>query len=169
MRRVAAKFVPKMLNCDQKQHRMNIANEMLTLSATTQICSRGVERSIRNITLQVMRNLREAIRQKPPDLWKNKIGFCTTITPLLTHRCFARLFGQKQHTNDVAATVFPDWPPEKRLEIHEISGLTHYNEQLVYKTFTTLLLDETCVFKYLKIFKAIDKMREEVLNSTDNG
>ncbi|UYV66566.1 hypothetical protein LAZ67_4002109 [Cordylochernes scorpioides] len=29
MRRVAAKFVPKFLNCDQKQHRMNIANEML--------------------------------------------------------------------------------------------------------------------------------------------
>lgn len=27
MRRVAAKFVPKLLNCDQKQHRMNIANE----------------------------------------------------------------------------------------------------------------------------------------------
>ncbi|XP_076247372.1 protein GVQW3-like [Calliopsis andreniformis] len=25
MRRVAAKFVPKLLNCDQKQHRMNIA------------------------------------------------------------------------------------------------------------------------------------------------
>ncbi|UYV74015.1 hypothetical protein LAZ67_11001841 [Cordylochernes scorpioides] len=29
MRRVAAKFVPKFLNCDQKQHRMNIADEML--------------------------------------------------------------------------------------------------------------------------------------------
>ncbi|UYV71341.1 hypothetical protein LAZ67_8002688 [Cordylochernes scorpioides] len=29
MRRVAAKFVQKLLNCDQKQHRMNIANEML--------------------------------------------------------------------------------------------------------------------------------------------
>ncbi|UYV74834.1 K02A2.6-like [Cordylochernes scorpioides] len=29
MRRVAAKFVPKLFNCDQKQHRMNIANEML--------------------------------------------------------------------------------------------------------------------------------------------
>ncbi|XP_076181878.1 protein GVQW3-like [Ptiloglossa arizonensis] len=29
MRRVAAKFVPKLLNCDQKQLRMNIANEML--------------------------------------------------------------------------------------------------------------------------------------------
>ncbi|UYV60688.1 hypothetical protein LAZ67_1001909 [Cordylochernes scorpioides] len=29
MRRVVAKFVPKLLNCDQKQHCMNIANEML--------------------------------------------------------------------------------------------------------------------------------------------
>ncbi|UYV83458.1 hypothetical protein LAZ67_23001099 [Cordylochernes scorpioides] len=29
MRRVAAKFVPKLLNCDQTQHRMNIANEIL--------------------------------------------------------------------------------------------------------------------------------------------
>ncbi|UYV84435.1 hypothetical protein LAZ67_X002150 [Cordylochernes scorpioides] len=29
MRRVAAKFVPKLLNCDQKQHPMNIANEIL--------------------------------------------------------------------------------------------------------------------------------------------
>ncbi|UYV60438.1 DEF8 [Cordylochernes scorpioides] len=29
MRRVAAKFVPKLLNYDQKQHRMNIANKML--------------------------------------------------------------------------------------------------------------------------------------------
>ncbi|UYV76172.1 hypothetical protein LAZ67_13002935, partial [Cordylochernes scorpioides] len=29
MRRVAAKFVPKLLDCDQKQHRMNIVNEML--------------------------------------------------------------------------------------------------------------------------------------------
>ncbi|XP_049309339.1 protein GVQW3-like [Bactrocera dorsalis] len=29
MRRVAEKFVLKLLNCDQKQHRMNIANEIL--------------------------------------------------------------------------------------------------------------------------------------------
>ncbi|UYV63886.1 hypothetical protein LAZ67_2005887 [Cordylochernes scorpioides] len=29
MRRVVAKFVPKLLNCDQKLHRKNIANEML--------------------------------------------------------------------------------------------------------------------------------------------
>ncbi|XP_018330604.1 uncharacterized protein LOC108740684 [Agrilus planipennis] len=29
MRRVAAKFVPKLLNFDQKQHRINIAKELL--------------------------------------------------------------------------------------------------------------------------------------------
>ena len=29
MRRVAAKFVPKLLNFDQKQHRINIAKEIL--------------------------------------------------------------------------------------------------------------------------------------------
>ena len=29
MKRVAAKFVPKLLNFDQKQHRMNIAQELL--------------------------------------------------------------------------------------------------------------------------------------------
>ncbi|UYV71109.1 hypothetical protein LAZ67_8001769 [Cordylochernes scorpioides] len=58
---------------------------------------------------------------------------------------------------------------EKRMEIREISELTHYNEQHVYKIFTSLLLDKTFVYKYFKFFKAIDKMREEVLNSTDNG
>ncbi|XP_011068652.1 PREDICTED: putative uncharacterized protein FLJ37770 [Acromyrmex echinatior] len=40
MRWVAAKFVSKLLNFDQKQHRINIANELLD-SATTQMCSRG--------------------------------------------------------------------------------------------------------------------------------
>ncbi|UYV82490.1 hypothetical protein LAZ67_21002496 [Cordylochernes scorpioides] len=134
MRRVAAKFVPKLLNCDQKQHRMNIANEMLdsvrddpnllqrvitgdeawvygydeeTKAQSSQwklpheprpkkarhvrsnvkvlltvfFDCRGVvhpEFSPQGRTvnkeyyLQVMRNLREAIRQKRPDLWKNK-------------------------------------------------------------------------------------------------
>ncbi|UYV68939.1 hypothetical protein LAZ67_6001728 [Cordylochernes scorpioides] len=134
MRRVAAKFVPKLLNCDQKQHRMNIANEMLdsvrddpnllqrvitgdeawvygydveTKAQSSQwkqpheprpkkarqvrsnvkvlltvfFDCRGVvhhEFLPKGITvnkeyyLQVMRNLREAIRQKRPDLWKNK-------------------------------------------------------------------------------------------------
>ncbi|UYV76619.1 hypothetical protein LAZ67_14001482 [Cordylochernes scorpioides] len=134
MRRVAAKFVPKLPNCDQKQHRMNIANEMLdsvrddpnllqrvitrdeawvygydveTKAQSSQwklpheprpkkarqvrsnvkvlltvfFDCRGVvhheflpqRRTVnKEYYLQVMRNLREAIRQKRPDLWKNK-------------------------------------------------------------------------------------------------
>ncbi|UYV60276.1 hypothetical protein LAZ67_1000678 [Cordylochernes scorpioides] len=134
MRRVAAKFVPKLLNCDQKQHRLNIANEMLdsvrddpnllqrvitgdevwvygydveTKAQSSQwklpheprpkkarqvrsnvkvlltvfFDCRGVVhheflpqgRTVnKEYYLQVMRNLREAIRQKRPDLWKNK-------------------------------------------------------------------------------------------------
>ncbi|UYV76531.1 hypothetical protein LAZ67_14001018 [Cordylochernes scorpioides] len=134
MRRVAAKFVPKLLNCDQKQHRMNIANEMLdsvrddpnflqrfitgdeawvygydveTKAQSSQwklpheprpkkarqvrsnvkvlltvfFDCRGVVhheflpqgRTVKKeYYLQVMRNFREAIRQKRPDLWKNK-------------------------------------------------------------------------------------------------
>ncbi|UYV62489.1 hypothetical protein LAZ67_2000778 [Cordylochernes scorpioides] len=134
MRRVGAKFVPKLLNCDQKQHRMNIANEMLdsvrddpnllqrvitgdeawvygydveTKAQSSQwklpheprpkkarqvrsnvkvlltvfFDCRGVVHHeflpqggmvYKEYYLQVMRNLREAIRQKRPDLWKNK-------------------------------------------------------------------------------------------------
>ncbi|UYV73733.1 hypothetical protein LAZ67_11000634 [Cordylochernes scorpioides] len=134
MRRVAAKFVPKLLNCDQKQHRMNIANEMLdsvrddpnllqrvitgneawvygydvgTKAQSSQWKlphkprpkkARQVRSNVKFLLtvffdcrgvvhheflphgrtvneeyyLQVMRNLREAIRQKRPDLWKNK-------------------------------------------------------------------------------------------------
>ncbi|UYV80992.1 hypothetical protein LAZ67_19002427 [Cordylochernes scorpioides] len=134
MRRVAAKFVPKLLNCDQKQHCMNIANEMLdsvrddpnllqrvitgdvawvygydveTKAQSSQwklpheprpkkarqvrsngkvlltvfFDCRGVVhheflpqgRTVnKEYYLQVMRNLREAIRLKRPDLWKNK-------------------------------------------------------------------------------------------------
>ncbi|UYV70649.1 hypothetical protein LAZ67_8000164 [Cordylochernes scorpioides] len=134
MRRVAAKFKPKLLNCDQKQHRMNIANEMLdsvrddpnllqrvitgdeawvygydveTKAQSSQwklpheprpkkarqvrsnvkvlltvfFDCRGVVhhkflpqgRTVnKEYYLQVMRNLREAIRQKRPDLLKNK-------------------------------------------------------------------------------------------------
>ncbi|UYV74896.1 hypothetical protein LAZ67_12001710 [Cordylochernes scorpioides] len=134
MRRVAAKFVPKLLNCDQKQHRMNIANEMLDSvrddpnllqrvitgdeawvygydvetkaqssqwklpheprpKKASQVRSnvkdlltvffdcRGVVhhefmpqgRTVnKEYYLLVMRNLRKAIRQKRPDLWKNK-------------------------------------------------------------------------------------------------
>ncbi|UYV81522.1 hypothetical protein LAZ67_20001424 [Cordylochernes scorpioides] len=134
MRRVGARFVPELLNCDQKQHRMNIANEMLdsvrndpnllqrvitgdeawvygydveTKAQSSQwklphelrpkkarqvrsnvkvlltvfFDCRGVVhheflpqgRTVnKEYYLQVMRNLREAIRQKRPDLWKNK-------------------------------------------------------------------------------------------------
>ncbi|UYV69131.1 hypothetical protein LAZ67_6002522 [Cordylochernes scorpioides] len=134
IRRVATKFVPKLLNCDQKQHRMNIANEILdsvrddpnflqrvitgdeawvygydveTKAQSSQwklpheprpkkarqvrsnvkvlltvfFDCRGVvhheflpqDRTVnKEYYLQVMRNLREAIRQKRPDLWKNK-------------------------------------------------------------------------------------------------
>ncbi|UYV69294.1 hypothetical protein LAZ67_6003158 [Cordylochernes scorpioides] len=118
MRRVAAESVPKLLNCDQKQHRMNIANEMLdfvrddpnllqrvitgdeawvygydveTKAQSSQWKlphepkrkkrAKGVVhheflpqgRTVnKEYYLQVMRNLREAIRQKRPDLWKNK-------------------------------------------------------------------------------------------------
>ncbi|UYV61748.1 K02A2.6-like [Cordylochernes scorpioides] len=132
MRRVAAKFVPKLLNCDQKLHRMNIANEMLDsvrddpnllqrvitgdeawvygydveikaqssqwklpyeprpkkarqvrsnvkVLLTVFFDCRGVVhhellpqgRTVnKEYYLQVMRNLRKAIRLKRPDLWK---------------------------------------------------------------------------------------------------
>ncbi|UYV84128.1 hypothetical protein LAZ67_X001276 [Cordylochernes scorpioides] len=89
MRRVAAKFVPKLLNCDQKQHRMNIANEMLdSVRDDPNLLQRVITSDEAGVVhheflpqgrtvnkeyyLQVMRNLREAIRQKRPDLWKNK-------------------------------------------------------------------------------------------------
>ncbi|UYV82124.1 hypothetical protein LAZ67_21001012 [Cordylochernes scorpioides] len=89
MRRFAAKFVPKLLNCDQKQHSMNIANEMLDSvrdgSNFLQRVITGDEAGVvhhgfmpkgrtvnKEYYLQVMRNLRETIRQKRPDLWKNK-------------------------------------------------------------------------------------------------
>ncbi|UYV66451.1 hypothetical protein LAZ67_4001721 [Cordylochernes scorpioides] len=89
MRRVAAKFVPKLLNCDQKQHRINIANKMLdSVRDDPNLLQRvitGDEAGVvhheflpqgrtvnKEYYLQVMRNFREAIRQKRPDLWKNK-------------------------------------------------------------------------------------------------
>ncbi|UYV77099.1 hypothetical protein LAZ67_14003280 [Cordylochernes scorpioides] len=69
MRRVAAKFVPKLLNFDQKQQCMNIANEMGVVHHEFLPQGRTVNKEY---YLQVMRNFREAIRQKRPDLWKNK-------------------------------------------------------------------------------------------------
>ncbi|UYV74793.1 hypothetical protein LAZ67_12001006 [Cordylochernes scorpioides] len=72
-----------------RQHRMNIANEMLDSARDDpnllQKVITGDEASVvdhevlpqgrtvnKEYYLQVMRNLREAIRQKRPDLWKNK-------------------------------------------------------------------------------------------------
>ncbi|UYV77691.1 hypothetical protein LAZ67_15001959 [Cordylochernes scorpioides] len=157
MRRVAAKFVPKLLNCDQKQHRMNIANEMLDsvrndpnflqrvitsdeawvygydvetkaqsshwklpheprpkiarqvrsnvkVLLTVFFDCRGVVhheflpqgRTVnKEYYLQFMRNLREAIRQNARICGRTKNGFCTTITPLLTHRCLCATFWPK--------------------------------------------------------------------------
>ncbi|UYV78250.1 hypothetical protein LAZ67_16000683 [Cordylochernes scorpioides] len=173
MRRVAAKFVPKLLNCDQKQHRMNIANEMLDsvrddpnllqraitgdeawvygydVEAKAQSSqwklpheprpkkARQVRSNVKVLLtvffdyrgvvhheflpqgrtvnkeyyLQVMRNLREAIRQKRPDLWKNKNWLLHHDNPCSHIVACARLFGQKQHTNDAAATLFPRLAP----------------------------------------------------------
>ncbi|UYV61851.1 hypothetical protein LAZ67_1006854, partial [Cordylochernes scorpioides] len=164
MRRVAAKFVPKLLNCDQKQHRMNIANEMLDsvredpnmlqrvitgdeawlygydvetkaqssqwklpheprpkkarqvrsnfssiagASCIMSSCHR-VERSIRNITCKLCAICANQSARNARIYGRTKIGFCTTITPLLTHRCLCATFLAKiQHTNHAAATVFP--------------------------------------------------------------
>ncbi|UYV81684.1 hypothetical protein LAZ67_20001963 [Cordylochernes scorpioides] len=140
MRRVAAKFVPKLLNCDQKQHRMNIANEMLdsvrddpnllqrvvtgdeawvygydveTKAQSSQwklphepspkkrakfeawcimsSCHR-VERSIRNITCKLCAICAKQSARNARICGRTKIGFCTTITPLLTHRCLCATF-----------------------------------------------------------------------------
>ncbi|UYV61131.1 hypothetical protein LAZ67_1003537 [Cordylochernes scorpioides] len=99
MRRVATKFVPKLLNCDQKQHRMNIANEMLVSvrddpnmlqSVITgawciiSSCHR-VERSIWNITCKLCAIYAKQSARNARICERTKIGFCTTITPLLTH------------------------------------------------------------------------------------
>ncbi|UYV79043.1 hypothetical protein LAZ67_17000846 [Cordylochernes scorpioides] len=160
MRRVAAKFVPKLLNCDQKQHRMDIANEMLdsvrddpnllqrvitgdeawvygydveTKAQSSQwklpheprpkkarqvrsnvkvlltvfFDCRGVVhheflpqgRTVnKEYYLQVMRNLREAIRQKRPDLWKNKNGLLHHDNPSAHTSLLVRDFLAKNNT-----------------------------------------------------------------------
>ena len=64
--------------------------------------------------LQVMRNLREAIRQKRSDLWKNtKIGFCTMIMLLPAHTSFlVREFLTKNNTIMLPQPPYsPDFPP----------------------------------------------------------
>ncbi|UYV84101.1 hypothetical protein LAZ67_X001176 [Cordylochernes scorpioides] len=153
MRRVAAKFVPKLLNCDQKQHRMNIANEMLdsvrddpnllqrvltgdeawvygydgeTKAQSSQWMlpheprpkkARQVRSNVKVLLtvffdcrgvvhheflpqgrtvnkeyyLQVMRNLREAIRQKCPDFFLN----AKNNSPVEIHRQLVEVYGEK--------------------------------------------------------------------------
>ncbi|UYV63278.1 hypothetical protein LAZ67_2003639 [Cordylochernes scorpioides] len=185
MRRVAAKFVPKLLNCDQKQHRMNIANEMLdsvrddpnllqrvitgdeawvygydveTKAQSSQwklpheprpkkarqvrsnvkvlltvfFDCRGVVhheflpqgRTVnKEYYLQVMRNLREAIRQKRPDLWKNKNWLlhhdnAPAHTSLLVRDFLAKnntlMMPQPLYSSDLAPCDFFLFPKLKR-------------------------------------------------------
>ncbi|UYV76007.1 hypothetical protein LAZ67_13002113 [Cordylochernes scorpioides] len=185
MRQVAAKFVPKLLNCDQKQHRMNIANEMLdsvrddpnllqrvitgdeawvygydveTKAQSSQwklpheprpkkarqvrsnvkvlltvfFDCRGVVhheflpqgRTVnKEYYLQVMRNLREAIRQKRPDLWKNKNWLlhhdnAPAHTSLLARNFLAKnntlMMPQPPYSPDMAPCDFFLFPKLKR-------------------------------------------------------
>ncbi|UYV76633.1 hypothetical protein LAZ67_14001537 [Cordylochernes scorpioides] len=185
MRRVTAKFVPKLLNCDQKQHCMNIANEMLdsvrddpnflqrvitgdeawvygydveTKAQSSQwklpheprpkkarqdrsnvkvlltvfFDCRGVVhheflpqgRTVnKEYYLQVMRNLREAIRQKRPDLWKNKNWFlhhdnAPAHTSLLVRDFLAQkhtlMMPQPPYSPDLAPCDFFLFPKLKR-------------------------------------------------------
>ncbi|UYV83122.1 hypothetical protein LAZ67_22002308 [Cordylochernes scorpioides] len=185
MRRVAAKFVPKLLNCDQKQHRMNIANEMLdsvrdgpnllqrvitgdeawvygydveTKAQSSQwklpheprpkkarqvrwnvkvlltvfFDCRGVVhheflpqgRTVnKEYYLQVMRNLRGAIRQKRPDLWKNKNWLlhhdnAPAHTSLLVRDVLAKnntlMMPQPPYSPDLAPCDFLLFPKLKR-------------------------------------------------------
>ncbi|UYV62235.1 hypothetical protein LAZ67_1008329 [Cordylochernes scorpioides] len=185
MRRVAAKFVPKLLNCDQKQHRMNIANEMLdsvrddpnllqrvvtgyeawvygydveTKAQSSQwklpheprpkkarqvrsnvkvlltvfFDCRGVvhheflpqgRTANKEYYLQVMRNLREAIRQKRPDLWKNKNWLlhhdnAPAHTSLLVRNFLAKnntlMMPQPPYSPDLAPCDFFLFPKLKR-------------------------------------------------------
>ncbi|UYV80715.1 hypothetical protein LAZ67_19001522 [Cordylochernes scorpioides] len=186
MRRVAAKFVPKLLNCDKKQHRMNIANEMLdsvrddpnllqrvitgdeawvygydveTKAQSSQwkklpheprpkkarqvrsnvkvlltvfFDCRGVVhheflpqgRTVhKEYYLQVMRNLREAIRQKRPDLWKNKNWLlhhdnAPAHTSLLVRDLLAKnntlMMPQPPYSPDLAPCDFLLFPKLKR-------------------------------------------------------
>ncbi|UYV67803.1 hypothetical protein LAZ67_5002107 [Cordylochernes scorpioides] len=179
MRRVAAKFVPKLLNCDQKQHRMNIANEMLdsvrddpnllqrvitgdeawvygydvetkAQSAQWKLQheprpekARQVRSNFSSIAggvvhheflpqgrtinkeyyLQVMRNLRKAILQKHPDLWKNKNWLlhhdnAPAHTLLLVHDFLAKnntlMMPQPPYSPDLAPCDFFLFPKLKR-------------------------------------------------------
>ncbi|UYV72461.1 hypothetical protein LAZ67_9003248 [Cordylochernes scorpioides] len=185
MRRVAAKIVPKLLNCDQKQHRMNIANEMLdsvrddpnllqrditgdeawvygydveTKAQSSQWKlpheprpkkARQVRSNVKALLtvffdcrgvvhheflpqgrtvnkeyyLQVMRNLREAIHQKRPDLWTNKNWLlhhdnAPAHTSLLVRVFLAktntRMMPQPPYSPDLAPCDFLLFPKLKR-------------------------------------------------------
>ena len=63
------------------------------------------ERSIRNIICKLYAICAKQSARNAQICGRTKIGFCTMITPLLV--ACARIFDQKQHTNDAAATVFP--------------------------------------------------------------
>ncbi|UYV60717.1 hypothetical protein LAZ67_1002021 [Cordylochernes scorpioides] len=141
MRRVAAKFVSKLLNCDQKQHRMNIAIEMLdSVREDPNLLQRvitGDEAGVvhheflpqgrtvnKEYYLQVMRNLREAIRQKRPDLWKNKNWLlhhdnAPAHTLLLVRDFLAKnntlMMPQPPYSPDLAPCDFFLFPKLKRL------------------------------------------------------
>ncbi|UYV75887.1 CLCN3 [Cordylochernes scorpioides] len=69
--------------------------------------------------LQVMRNLREAIRQKLPDLWKNKNWLLHHDNAPAHKSLLVRdFFGQNQHTNDAAQPPYsPDLAPLVHREI----------------------------------------------------
>ncbi|UYV80849.1 hypothetical protein LAZ67_19001982 [Cordylochernes scorpioides] len=86
MRRVAAKFVPKLLNCDQKQHRMNIANEMLdSVRDDPNLFQRVITGDEASVVHHEFLSRAKQSARNTRICGKTKIGFCTTITPLLTH------------------------------------------------------------------------------------
>ncbi|UYV61688.1 hypothetical protein LAZ67_1005921 [Cordylochernes scorpioides] len=140
MRRVAAKFVPKLLNFNQKQHRMNIANEMLdSVRDDPNLLQRIITGDKAGVVhheflpqgrtvdkeyyLQVMRNLREAIRQKRPDLWKNKNWLlhhnnAPAHTSLLLRDFLAKnntlMMPQPPYSSDLAPCDFFLFPKLKR-------------------------------------------------------
>ena len=185
MRRVAAKFVPKLLNFDQKQQRVTIANELLdsvrhdpnllqrvitgdeswvygydvetkAQSSQWKLSHEPRPKKARQIRsnvkvlltvffdcrgvvhheflpqggtvnkeyyLQVMRNLREAIRQKRPDLWKNKNWLlhhdnAPAHTSLLVRNFLAKtntiMMPQPPYSPDMAPCDFFLFPKLKR-------------------------------------------------------
>ncbi|UYV78697.1 K02A2.6-like [Cordylochernes scorpioides] len=115
--------------------------------------------------LQVMRNLREAIRQKRPDLWKHKNWLLHhDNAPAHTLLACARLFGQKQHTNDAAATVFPRSGPlpeqfgyqAKHPTLHQLVVVTE-------KIRKAMDLGQITGAVFYHIAKAFDKVWHEAL------